>query len=333
MTEPLKKPVLRRTESDEVAGVSRADALGRARSRDDDIDAYLVELGQRVRSMRAVRGMSRKVLAQESGVSERYIAQLESGLGNVSIMLLRRVAEATGAPLEDLVADPSRQPPDWPLIRELLRKATPAMIEDVKAVLAGQPLERQQGEVHVAVDRVALIGLRGAGKSTLGRQAAEKLGWRFVELNKEIENEAGFSVGEVFSLYGQDGYRRYEQAALERIIRDKGPMVLATGGGIVSDPVTFERLLANFFTVWVKATPAEHMSRVRKQGDLRPMGADKAAMAELITILQSREQLYSRARTVIDTSGATIDQSLMALMRIIQSYCVSGCPWQSRNRT
>ena len=303
------------------------------RSRDDDIEAYLVELGQRVRSMRAVRGMSRKVLAQESGVSERYIAQLESGLGNVSIMLLRRVADATGAPLEDLVADPARQPSEWPLIRELLRKASPAMIDDVKAVLSGHPVNRpSEAQAHIEVDRVALIGLRGAGKSTLGRMAAEKLGWRFVELNKEIEKEAGFSITEVFSIYGQDGYRRYEQAALERIIAEPGAMILATGGGIVSDAVTFERLLKSFFTVWIKASPGEHMSRVRKQGDLRPMGADKAAMSELITILQSREALYSRARVSIDTSGATIDHSLMALLRTIQSYCAVGCPWQSRNR-
>ncbi len=305
-----------------------ADRARPSRNRDDDIDAYLVQLGQRVRSMRAVRGMSRKVLAQESGVSERYIAQLESGLGNVSIMLLRRVADATGAPLEDLVADPARMPPDWTLIRELLRKASPEIIADVKAVLAGQPVERAQHPARVEVDRVALIGLRGAGKSTLGRMAAEKLGWRFVELNKEIEREAGFSITEIFSIYGQDGYRRYEQAALERIIAEPGAMVVATGGGIVSDPVTF----ASFFTVWIKASPGEHMSRVRKQGDLRPMGADKAAMSELITILQSREPLYSRARVSIDTSGATIDTSLMALLRTIQSYCVSGCPWQSRNR-
>ncbi len=303
-----------------------------ARNRDDDAEAYLIELGQRVRSIRAMRGMSRKVLAQASGVSERYIAQLESGQGNVSIVLLRRVAEATGAPLEDLVADPSRLPPDWTLIRDLLRKATPAMIQDVKAVLGGQSIERSPIDARIAVDRVALIGLRGAGKSTLGRMAAERLGWRFVELNKEIENEAGFSVSEVFSLYGQDGYRRYEEAALERIIAQPGPIILATGGGIVSEPVTFERLLASFFTIWVKTSPAEHMSRVRKQGDLRPMGADKAAMAELITILQSREPSYARARTVLDTSNATLDQSLAALMRMIQSYCVSGCPWQSRNR-
>ena len=301
------------------------------RNRDDDVEAYLIELGQRVRSMRAVRGMSRKVLAQASGVSERYIAQLESGQGNVSIVLLRRVAEATGAPLEDLVAEPAHQPQDWALIRELLRKAAPAVIADVKAVLGGQTVERPQ-PAHIAVDRVALIGLRGAGKSTLGRMAAERLGWRFVELNKEIEREAGFSIGEVFSLYGQDGYRRYEAAALERIIAEPGAMILATGGGIVSEPVTFERLLASFFSIWVKTSPAEHMSRVRKQGDLRPMGADKAAMAELITILQSREPFYSRARISLDTSNATLEQSLAAMLRTIQSYCASGCPWQSRNR-
>lgn len=298
----------------------------------DQTNGYLAELGQRVRSMRAVRGMSRKVLAAESGVSERYIAQLESGLGNLSIMLLRRVADAAGAQLEDLVADPARQPRDWPLIRELMRKASPELLDDVKALLSGHPVLRPANAPNVQVDRIALIGLRGAGKSTLGRLVANKLGWRFVELNREIENEAGFSLGEVFSLYGQDGYRRYEQSALDRVISEPGALVLATGGGIVSDPVTFERLLASFFTVWVKATPAEHMSRVREQGDLRPMAADRAAMSELITILQSRELLYARARTSIDTSGRTVDESSMALLRVIQSYCVSGCPWQSRNR-
>ncbi len=329
-----QKPVEQGMQEEAQAAVSGESLRARhPRSRDDDIDAYLVELGQRVRAMRAVRGMSRKVLAQESGVSERYIAQLESGLGNVSIMLLRRVADATGAPLEDLVAEPARQPKDWPLIRELLRQASPDMLRDVKALLSGQSVDRPApAQPQPAVDRVALIGLRGAGKSTLGRLAAEKLGWRFVELNKEIEREAGFSITEIFSIYGQDGYRRHEQAALERIISEPGAVILATGGGIVSEPVTFERLLSNFFTVWVKASPGEHMSRVRKQGDLRPMGADKAAMSELITILQSREPLYARARISIDTSGASVDQSLLALTRTIQSYCVSGCPWQSRNR-
>jgi XRE family aerobic/anaerobic benzoate catabolism transcriptional regulator len=246
-------------------------------------------------------------------------------------MLLRQVAGAAGAQLEDLVADPLRQPHDWPLIRELMRKASPELMDDVKALLSGYPVTRRGNPQNVQVDRVALIGLRGAGKSTLGRLVANKLGWRFVELNREIENEAGFSIGEIFSLYGQDGYRRYEQSALERVVDEPGALVLAVGGGIVSDPVTFERLLAGFFTVWVRASPAEHMSRVRAQGDLRPMAADKAAMSELITILQGRELLYARARASLDTSANTVDESSAALLRIIQTYCVSGCPWQSRN--
>lgn len=281
--------------------------------------------------MRAIRGMSRKVLAQVSGVSERYIAQMESGLGNVSIMLLRRVAEATGARMEDLVADPARQSPDWPLIRDLLQTASPQQIAEIKDLLSGRREPRATPQ-PVRVDRVALIGLRGAGKSTLGRLAAEKLGWPFIELNKETERENGFSMTEIFSLYGQDGVRRLEQATLRKIIDRPGPMILATGGGIVSEPMTFELLLASFFTIWVKTSPAEHMSRVRQQGDLRPMSNDKAAMAELITILSSREPLYSRARIAIDTASASVEESRDRLLQIVQSYCSSGCPWQSRNR-
>lgn len=302
-------------------------------AREDDSDAYLVELGQRVRRMRAVRGMSRKVLAEVSGVSERYIAQMESGLGNVSIMLLRRVAEATGAPIEDLVADPARQPKEWPLIRDLLRQATPEMLAQVRAVLSGERADSLRlTQSPIAVDRIALIGLRGAGKSTLGKMAAEQLGWPFVELNKEIEREAGFSVPEIFALYGQDGYRRFELACLKNLIARPGPMVLATGGGIVAEPMTFELLLSSFFTVWLKASPAEHMSRVRSQGDLRPMANDKAAMAELITILSSREPLYARARATIDTAGARLEDSAKTLVQLVRHYCSAGCPFASRTR-
>jgi XRE family aerobic/anaerobic benzoate catabolism transcriptional regulator len=294
--------------------------------RDDDSEAYLVQLGQRVRSIRAVRGMSRKVLAQSSGVSERYIAQLESGQGNASIMLLRRVAAATGAALEDLVVDPATQPRDWMLVREMMRKATPQQIAAVKAALSNAAPKTAIVAATGSVDRVALIGLRGAGKSTLGRLAAEELGWPFVELNREIEIEAGFSISEIFSLYGQEGYRRYEQRALQRLIETPGPMVIATGGGVVADPVTFAALRANFFTVWIEASPAEHMSRVRKQGDLRPMGDDKAAMSELITILTSRAALYAQARGRVDTSGLTVGESLAKLIALVQSYCARGCP-------
>jgi XRE family aerobic/anaerobic benzoate catabolism transcriptional regulator len=287
-------------------------------TRDDDSDAYLVQLGRRVREMRAMRGMSRKVLAQVSGVSERYIAQLETGLGNVSIILLRRVAAAIGAPLEDLIAGSASVSSDWVLVRSLLSEATPAMLEEVKEILTGRRARASAPQAAAAVDRVALIGLRGAGKSTLGRLAAEHLGWRFVELSKEIEQEHGFSMTEIMSLYGQDGYRRFEQTTLRRIVETPGPVILATGGSIVSEPVTFDLLLASFYTIWIKATPAEHMSRVRAQGDLRPMGNDKAAMAELITILSSREPLYARARTILDTSGAKQDESLKGLVAMIQ---------------
>lgn len=278
-------------------------------------DPYLADLGQRVRSMRAVRGMSRKVLARESGVSERYIAQLESGLGNLSILLLRRVAAAIGAPVEDLVADPAMLPRDWTLIRERLRKASPATVDAVKALLEGRP-----AAMDVAApprDRIALIGLRGAGKSTLGRRAAERLGWPFVELNREIERESGLAISEVFSLYGQDGYRRLEQAALERVIERPGPMILATAGGIVADPVTFERLTASFHTIWLRAEPTQHMERVRAQGDNRPMKNDRAAMTELETILASRIALYGRARATVDTSRGGIDASLDRLLAAI----------------
>ena len=280
----------------------------------NDADPYLAALGRRVRSMRAVRGMSRKILARESGVSERYIAQLESGLGNLSITLLRRVASAIGAPLEDLVTDERHDGGDWPLIRERLRKATPGLVAQVRALLeGGVPAKAPEP----ARDRVALIGLRGAGKSTLGRIAAEKLGWPFVELNREIERESGLAVGEVFSLYGQDGYRRLEGAALKRIIERPGSMMLATGGGIVADPMTFERLLGAFRTVWIRAEPAQHMTRVRAQGDTRPMGNDRAAMAELETILASRTALYGRARETVDTSHGGIEGSVARLLSAI----------------
>jgi len=290
-------------------------ALGSSREPDD---AFLVQLGQRVRRIRALRGMSRKTLSRVSGVSERYIAQLESGLGNPSITLLRRIAAATGKPLEDLVGEPPSQPQEWALMRDLMRRATPEAIRVARAVLAGDrpKADPLATEATAPIERVALIGLRGAGKSTLGRLAAERLGWSFIELNKEIEAETGFSIAEVFSLYGQEGYRRLELAALEQVLARKGPTILATAGGIVAEPVTFELLRSSCFTVWVKAMPAEHMSRVREQGDLRPMADDKAAMAELMTILSNREPLYARADAVVDTSNSDVETSVNEFLAV-----------------
>ena len=278
----------------------------------DPETGFLEQLGQRVRTMRALRGMSRKVLAKVSGISERYIAQLESGKGNVSIVLLRRVSNAMGAHLEDLI--PATEPsPDWSVIRDLVRKATPNQIAQAKDALAGQG-NGASAQRRMSFAGIALIGLRGAGKSTLGKMLAKKIGWSFVELNKEIEAQNGLSVAEIIALYGQEGFRRLEQAALGQLLARKELMVLATGGGIVSEPLTFDLILSSFYTIWLRAEPEEHMARVRAQGDLRPMADDRSAMVELRTILLSREPLYARASAVVDTAGLTVDAAAARLI-------------------
>jgi XRE family transcriptional regulator, aerobic/anaerobic benzoate catabolism transcriptional regulator len=279
----------------------------------DPETSFLEQLGQRVRTMRALRGMSRKVLARVSGISERYIAQLEGGKGNVSIVLLRRVSDAMGAHLEDLI--PATEPsPDWAVIRDLLRKASPGQIAQAKEILAGQNALVQR---RLSFAGIALIGLRGAGKSTLGKMLAKKIGWNFVELNKEIEAQNGLSIAEIIALYGQEGFRRMEQAALGQLLARKELTVLATGGGIVSEPLTFDLILSSYYTIWLKAEPEEHMARVRGQGDLRPMADDRSAMAELRTILKSREPLYARASAVVDTARLTVDAAAARLIEAV----------------
>ena len=279
-------------------------------------DAFLGELGDRVRQLRAHNNLSRKALAQESGLSERYIAQMEAGKGNVSVILLRRICAATNTRLEDLIGE-AALPEEWLRLREALATATPAQIEQALAVLSP---DRSSATQVIGAHRIALIGLRGAGKSTLGQMAARRLGWPFVELNREIERDHGLPVTELFPMYGQDGYRRLEQTSLKGLIARSGPMLLATNGGLVSEPQTFELLLANYVTIWVKAQPQEHMIRVRKQGDVRPAADDRAAMGELRTILARREAAYSRAQYVLDTSGRTVEASLDDLLKIVRLH-------------
>jgi XRE family transcriptional regulator, aerobic/anaerobic benzoate catabolism transcriptional regulator len=280
----------------------------------DPESSFLEQLGQRVRTMRALRGMSRKVLAKVSGISERYIAQLEAGRGNVSIVLLRRVSNAMGAHLEDLI--PAAEPlPDWAVMRDLLRKASPAQIAQAKELLSGQNASAGR---RASFSGIALIGLRGAGKSTLGRILAQKIGWNFVELNKEIEAQNGLSVAEIIALYGQEGFRRMEQTALTQLLAQKELTVLATGGGIVSEPVTFDLVLSSFYTIWLKAEPEEHMARVRSQGDLRPMADDRSAMTELRNILASREPLYARASAIVDTAGLSVEAAAARLIDAVR---------------
>ncbi|WP_370691810.1 helix-turn-helix transcriptional regulator [Bradyrhizobium sp.] len=295
-----------------VSEAGAATAQTTTRDMTENLDpetGFLEQLGQRVRTMRGLAGKSRKVLAKVSGISERYIAQLESGKGNVSIVLLRRVSNALGVRLEDLLPT-TELASDWLVIRELMRKATAEQIAQAKDILSGNGTSAH----WTSFSGIALIGLRGAGKSTLGRMLAKKIGWSFVELNKEIERQNGLSVAEIIALYGQEGFRRMEQAALGQLLARKELMVLATGGGIVSEPLTFDLILQSFYTIWLKARPDEHMARVRGQGDLRPMADDRSAMAELRTILLSREPLYARANAVVDTSGLSVDAAAARLV-------------------
>ncbi|MEP4198511.1 MAG: helix-turn-helix transcriptional regulator [Aliishimia sp.] len=275
------------------------------------VDDLLVRLGQNVRLVRTSKRMPRRVLSDLSGVSPRYLAQLESGQGNISIALLHRVAEALERSLFDLLGD--AVDPEEARLLELFR-----------AVDIGTRASVMHRLEHVAprpdrAQRICLIGLRGAGKSTLGRGAGDALGMPFVELNKDIELKAGMPVGEIMALYGADGYRQLEAEAVRRVASRHTRLVLAVAGGIVSDPDTYNILLQRFHTVWVKASPTEHMSRVRAQGDMRPMQGQPEAMAQLEALLDGRQDQYNRADVALDTSGRVADQSLTDLLALIQS--------------
>ncbi len=282
-----------------------------------DTAAFLLAIAERVRDARARRGMSRKILARDSEVSERYLAQLEAGKGNVSILLLRQIAQALSMPLADLLRADEDPSADRALIDQMLRRLSPQQLAGVRSRLArdfghGEGARRQ---------RIALIGLRGAGKSTLGAQLARDLGAPFIELDREVERQAATGLNEIFLLYGQAGYRRHERRALERIVERHERAVIATGGSIVSEPGTFDLLLATCLTVWLKARPEEHMARVVAQGDMRPIAGNKEAMDDLQRILTGRERLYGQADIAVDTGGKSIVEAhallLMAVRRAI----------------
>ena len=276
-----------------------------------DDGAFLSALGDRVRELRARRGMTRKILAKDSGVSERYLAQLETGQGNASLAILRRIARALDVPLQALIADAPDDPAELTQAVELLRRLGPEQLGEAHALLL-----KSFGAVdaEARARRIALTGLRGAGKTTLGSALAERLGVPFIELDREIERESGVSLATIFDFYGQAGFRRMERRCLDRIIEERPRFVLATGGSIVSEPATYERLLAACYTIWLKAAPAEHMERVVAQGDMRPMAGNRESMADLQRILTGREPLYRRADAEVDTSGKPASEALELLV-------------------
>ena len=290
------------TQSAAVWTVGSTDADGEKR--------YLATLGARVRTLRARRGMSRKVLARESGVSERYLAKLEGGEGNISVLLLRQVARALDTAVDQLVLDGEDPPAELAHSLEVLRRLDPADLERARRWLS----DTFGGSLNATRDnRIALIGLRGAGKSTVGALLAERRGVPFVELDREVEREVGMTLAAVFDLYGQAGFRRLERKALDRVLTENPRMVLAIGGGLVSAAASYEHLLATCFTVWLRATPAKHMQRVIAQGDMRPMADNRESMADLRRILSGRETLYGKADLQLSTSDRTPGQCVEAL--------------------
>ena len=282
------------------------------RSADPAGEAYLRRVGERVRLARARRGMSRKILSQASGVSERYLADLESGTGNASLLVLRQIATAMGIEVADLVTEAAERPVDFDRAVHLLQRLSSDQLADARALLSGRFDQARRARAG----RIALIGLRGAGKTTIGLLASERLGVPFIELDREIEQASGMELSEIFASAGQSTFRRLERDCLQSVIARHERVVIATGGSLVASPAAYDMLLAGAFVVWLRAAPEAHMARVTAQGDLRPMAGNPGAMDDLRAILDSRQSLYARADAEIDTTTtepAAATESLLAL--------------------
>jgi XRE family aerobic/anaerobic benzoate catabolism transcriptional regulator len=278
-------------------------------------ESFLRSFGERIRGERARRGMSRKLLADHAGISERYLTQLEAGKGNVSILILRHIAAALGLPLGRLVEHEPLSP-ELTLVRQFLARLTPEQLRDAHASLAARFADDANAS---RAQRIALVGLRGAGKTTLGRALADSQKVPFFELDREVERLAGSTLGAILELYGQQAYRRYELQALQELLATQPRFIVATGGSLVSETATYELLLRNCFTVWVRTTPEEHMRRVLAQGDFRPVAQSGAssqqAMDDLRRILDERTELYGRADVTIETTGVKVEKSVRELLK------------------
>ena len=299
-----------------ATGINSQSALSPALTRSAEQE-FLSSLGRRVRELRNRRGMTRKTVAREAGVSERHLAQLEAGEGNVSIVLLRRIATALHVSLGELFGPDAAEDTavEKRLILRFLERLPAHRLEDVVFRLM-----RDFGhEEKVRRARIALIGLRGAGKSTLGSRLAQAMNVPFVELDREIEKDTGMPLAEIFSLYGQSGYRRIEQRTLQRVLEQHERAIISVGGGVVSEKDTYDYLLSHCYTVWLKAQPEEHMSRVVAQGDFRAMAGSEEAMEDLRRILEAREPLYRQADLQLDTSGESVEQSFAKLKQALES--------------
>jgi XRE family transcriptional regulator, aerobic/anaerobic benzoate catabolism transcriptional regulator len=297
-----------------TSGATAGDAR---RGGDPHDEMYLRLVGERLRLTRAGRGMSRKVLSAASGVSERYLAELERGAGNASLLVLRQIAAAMSVRVADLVSESRDRSVDMTLAISQLERLTPEHLGQVRGLIAERFAAAGSRTVPaVGPRRIALTGLRGAGKSTLGLKLANILCVRFIELDREIERASGMDLAEVFAGEGQAGFRAREYACLAQTIAANDACVIATGGSLVTEPTTYDLLLSGCFVVWLSARPETHMDRVAAQGDWRPMKSSRQAMEDLRAMLAAREPLYAKADARLDTSSTTEDAALAALLAL-----------------
>jgi XRE family aerobic/anaerobic benzoate catabolism transcriptional regulator len=306
-----------RTSLNQRNGSGAAPAAAAVRDDAGFAQDFAHEIGRMVRLGRAKRGVSRRQLAQDSGTSERYLAQIEGGAGNPSMLVMRAIADALGLPIVELLPRPNGQSAAYARIIDLLGRVPPDELPAIAETIARR---LDQATMADRARRIALVGLRGAGKSTLGRMLAERLRCPFIELNRMVEQEYGARVPLLIEMSGIATFRRYERLSLERAIAENEAAVIATAGGIVSNPETYGLLLRRAHTVWIMARPDEHMGRVVKQGDFRPMAHNREAMADLLAILEARRADYARAEASLDTSGATVQQSLAKLQKIVAPW-------------
>lgn len=296
-------------------GAKASEASVGAPSQSADVSAFLAAIGAELRKHRAKRGLTRRQLAESSATSERYLAQIESGTGNPSVSVLRAIAHALELPTAALLPETGARDAALGAMMDLIAQVPepdlPALAKDIELRLARQT-STDRGR------RIALVGLRGAGKSTLGRMLAQHYGWSFIELDRKVEEEYGASVPDLIEMAGMATFRRQERSALERVIAEQEAAVITTAGGIVSNSETYALLLRRAHTIWIKARPDEHMSRVMAQGDFRPMAQNRAAMADLVAILEARRTDYARAEAEIDTSGESIEQSFAELLGVVK---------------
>jgi XRE family transcriptional regulator, aerobic/anaerobic benzoate catabolism transcriptional regulator len=285
-----------------------------------DDDAFAAAVGTLVRLARAKRGMTRRQLAHGSGASERYLAQIESGQGNPSVIMLKSIAEALDLPIIELLPRANGRSAAMTHILDVLGRVPPSELPAIAELI-----ERRTGAdaAQERARRIALVGLRGAGKSTLGQRLAGALGCPFIELDRMIEQDYGARIPDLIEMAGLATFRRYERTCLERVIAAHDDVVIAAAGGIVSNAENYALLLRRTHTVWVKARPDEHMRRVMEQGDFRPMAQNREAMADLVAILDARRADYARAQAELETSGDTVEQSF-AKLQAIARRCVSG---------